>query len=564
MRRLFRRLAGAAFVVALLAPLASAQAPEALMPGVTYEQYVDHTSHGPVAYSVITAPAPTGLTTIGPVMSGNSITGPRLTVTQLERSVTTNGVVAGVNGDFFTGANAVPAGIVISGGALWRAPTPGRSSIGFDASGNMHVGRISFSGTWKGTGQRRPIAGINQQPKANQTVLFTPAWGATTPSLQNAALVVLEPFPKAAVNTDLTAPVAAVPDGQVAIPPDGAVLVATGTAAAKLQAEASADGQVTVRLILPDAWSSVVSALGGGPQLVKGGKALFKTGENLPAEDLATRLPRTAVGQLSDGSVILVTVDGGRPGYSVGMTAYELARTMAKLGAVTAAGLEYGSSVTAAFDGKVLNRPSGPSGEQRVKEALLVQYAGVYAPPPSVPVLTSKSEASAGEQLSYRLTRPSTVTAAVVGPDGASHPVESGPKDVGTYSFTWNAIDAEGTWHWVVQATDDLNRTSTADQPFRLDLTLSGLTVSSAPGSGVKVAFTLSRPASVALEVTGANGTLAQALPAVSLPAGPQTVSWDGTTAGGVKAPPGSYVAGLTVTSAIGTASFEAPFRLQR
>ena len=85
-----------------------------------------------------------------------------------------------------------------------------------------------------------------------------------------------------------------------------------------------------MRLILPDAWSSVVSAVGGGPQLVKGGKPLFTTGENFDPADLTTRQPRTAVGQLADGRVILVTVDGGRPGYSVGMTSYELAKTMAE------------------------------------------------------------------------------------------------------------------------------------------------------------------------------------------------------------------------------------------
>ena len=116
----------------------------------------------------------------------------------------------------------------MSGGALERIPTPARSSIGFDASGAMHVGRISFTGTWQGTGQRRPITAVNQKPRANQTILYTPAWGATTPTAQNAAAVVLEPFPAAAINTDLKATVAAIPDGSTAIPADGAVLVATG------------------------------------------------------------------------------------------------------------------------------------------------------------------------------------------------------------------------------------------------------------------------------------------------------------------------------------------------
>src|SRR5262249_56335926 len=101
------------------------------------------------------------------------------------------------------------------------------SSIGFDANGSMHVGRISFSGTWKGTGQRRPLDGVNQQPRGGQVILFTPAWGASTPDLAAAAYAVLQPFPAAGIGTDLNASVSAAGTGQVAIPPDGAVLVPT-------------------------------------------------------------------------------------------------------------------------------------------------------------------------------------------------------------------------------------------------------------------------------------------------------------------------------------------------
>jgi hypothetical protein len=547
---------------ALLVPIAAAQTP--LMPGVTYDRHVELTPHGPVGYSVITSPPPTGLLSIGPVLAGNTVTGPRATVTQLEQAVSQSSVVAGVNGDFFTSGSNAPSGIVMSGGALERIPTPARSSIGFDANGTMHVGRISFTGTWQGSGQRRPLAAVNQVARGNQTVLYTPAWGASTPTVQNAAEVVLEPFPVAAIDTDLQSTVSAVADGSTAIPADGAVLVATGAAAAKLEAEASQGGSVTVRLILPDAWSSVVSALGGGPLLVKGGKPVFSTSENFDPVDLTSRQPRAAVGQLSDGRVILVTVDGGRPGSSVGMTDFELAQTMAKLGAVTAAGLQDGKFVTAAFDGQLLNRPS-QSAETPVKEALLLQYAGVYAPPPSAPEL-GKDDAAAGEQLAYRITQPSQVTATVVGPDGVSHPVDSGSKQPGTYQFTWTDLYAEGTWHWNVQATDAQNRMSSADQTFVYDLTLSGLSVPSSvsAAAGLHVGFTLSRPATVTLSVAAADGAQVETLPAVQLNAGAQSVSWDGLTTGGAKTPPGAYVATVTETSSIGTTSFHAPFTLHR
>lgn len=533
------------------------------MPGVTYQKQVELTPHGPVAYSVITAPPPTGLYTLAPVLGEGTITGPRETVTQLEQSIVANGPVAGVDGDFFNASNNNPAGIVMVGGQIEHGPTPARSSIGFDANGGMHVGRISFTGTWQGTGQRRPLAAINQQPKANQTVLFTPAYGASTPNVANAAYALLEPFPAAAIDTNLTATVSALPTGPAAIPADGAVLVATGTEAAKLQAEAPVGASVTIQLILPGSWSTVTSALGGGPLLVKGGKAVFSTSELFDSTDLTRRDARAAVGQLADGDVILVAVDGGRPGYSVGMTTYELAQTMARLGAVTAAGLEFGPFVTAAFDGQLLDRPSG-SGQRPVKEALLVQYEGVYAAPPSVPLI-GKDNAAAGEQLSYRIARPSTVTATVIGPDGVSHPVDSGSRQPGSYTFAWNGFDVEGTWHWHVQATDDLGRQSTADQTFQYDLTLSGLTVpgTAATKAGLTVGFTLSRPASVTLQIAAANGTVVDTLPAVQLPTGAQSVAWNGTTAGGVSAPPGSYVATVTETSAVGTASYDAPFALR-
>jgi len=545
---------------------AAAPAPlQTLMPGVTFEQQVELTPHGPVTYSVIDAPPPTGLYSLGPVLSGGTISGGRETVTQIEQSVSTVSTVAGIDGDFFNASNSTPDGIVMAGGQLEHGPTPSRASIGFDTNGGIHVGRIAFTGTWQGTGPRRPLAGVNQKPKANQTVLFTPAWGPSTPDLPpSTALTVLEPL-TANINTDLTATVTATGTGSTPIPADGAVLVATGTEAAKLQAETSQGATATVRLTLPDSWVTVVSALGGGPLLVKDGKPIFSTGENFASRDLTRRDARAAVGQLADGRVVLVAVDSGRPGYSVGMTTYELAETMVKLGAVTAAGLEFGKFVTAAFDGRLLNRPSDPSGQRPVKEALLVQYQGVYLPPLPTPLL-GKDDAAAGEQLSYRLVRPSTVTASVIGPDGVSHVVDSGSKQPGQYTFGWTSFNVEGTWHWNVQATDDLGRQSTGDETFQYDLTLTGLSVPKvvSASAGLDASFVLSRPATVMLQIAAANGTAVNTLPAVQLTAGAQTVSWDGMTSAGVPAPRGAYVAEVTETSSLGTASYSAPFALRK
>ena len=76
---------------AALVPLASAPEPAPLdargADVMVTSSSVELTPHGPVAYSVITAPAPAGLTTIGPVLGAGTVTGPRQTMTQLEERV---------------------------------------------------------------------------------------------------------------------------------------------------------------------------------------------------------------------------------------------------------------------------------------------------------------------------------------------------------------------------------------------------------------------------------------------------------------------------------------------
>src|SRR5206468_5373994 len=142
------------------------------------------------------------------------------------------------------------------------------------------------------------------------------------------------------------------------------------------------------RLILQPGWEGVSQALGGGPALVRDGKPVFRSLELFTTDQLQVRNPRTAVGQLADGRYLFLVVDGRRPGYSTGMTNFELAQTMVRLGAVRASALDAGGSSTMAFDGSVLNRPSDSTGEREVAESLSVFYYGAYAPPVAPEVLS--------------------------------------------------------------------------------------------------------------------------------------------------------------------------------
>ncbi len=82
--------------------------------------------------------------------------------------------------------------------------------------------------------------------------------------------------------------------------------------------------------------------------------------------------------------------------------------------------------------------------------------------------------------------------------------------------------------------------------------------------AGLTVGFTLSRPAAVTLQIAAANGTAVATVPPVQLGAGAQSISWDGTTTGGLAAPPGSYVAQVNEVSSIGKAGLSAPFTVPR
>src|SRR5581483_4660500 len=138
-----------------------------------------------------------GLYGLAPVLAGATVGGGLERVTQLERDVSAQATVAGVDGDFFT-TDVEPSGIVMQGGALLHSPDPARSSAGLDGGGTLHVDRVRFFGTWQGTGQRRPIDGVNTPPAPGQTVLYTAAYGPIAPAAPGSADVVLGAFPPAA------------------------------------------------------------------------------------------------------------------------------------------------------------------------------------------------------------------------------------------------------------------------------------------------------------------------------------------------------------------------------
>ena len=562
-----------AAVAAVAAAPAQAQSRVLLMPGVTYERQVQFTSHGPVAVHVLTAPRPGGAYSLKPVLSNGAIVG-RDRVTSMQRGIR-DATSAGVNGDLFTWADGRPSGMLMQAGVLQHPPLPDRSSLGIAADGSLRVARIRMFGTWRGTGQRRPLD-LNESPSPNGISLFTPAWGPATPVQPGSVEAVLSPLPPTTPNVDLTGPVVQLAQGgNTPIPSGGAVLVARGTAAQRLVEEGPVGTTVTIRLLLNPDTTGLTDAIGGGPALVRDGKPIFRANEAFSTDQLA-RNPRTGVGQLPDGRILFVVVDGRQPGYSVGMTNFELAQTLARLGAVTATGLDAGGSSTMAFDGTLLNRPSDPGGERPVAEGLFVLYTGVTVAPPSEPVLSPNGDGAHDvEALSYALVRSSTVTVSLIGPDKVARVLDQGAKGPGVYRFSWDGTTAdgapapEGQWRLSAAATDDTGQSTTADRFFSLDRTLGALAVSPAfvrigNGGRLRASFSLTRPARVTATLRSRTGAVVATITrAVPRGAGAQTLTWNGRV-GRRYVPSARYVVRIRAVSGVGAAELDAPVTLRR
>jgi hypothetical protein len=525
---------------------------------------------------ILRGPKPVGLYALRPVLSNGALLG-RETVTSMQRRVSSTATVAGVNGDFFTWDEGIPTGMHMESGVLMTPPHPKRSSLGITDDGTLVIDRVAMLGTWQGSSQRRPLGGLNQRPGPEGTSLFTPAWGPTTPAAQGTVEITLNPLPPAAPFTDLTGTVIAVkPGGGTPIPPGGGVLVGRGSSAGRLASEAPVGQEVTARLILRPQWGGVVDAIGAGPVIVRNGQPVFRALEDLTPSQIIPRDPRTGVGQLADGRIVMVAIDGRQPGYSTGLTNFELAQTLVQLGAVRGMALDSGGSTTVAFDGRLLNRPSDPGGERPVGDGLFLFYYGVQAPAPSESVLSPNGDGIAEvESLSYKVVRSSTVTASLIGPDRIPRETQTGTRTPGIYRLTWTGRTSDGTpepegvWRWVINALDDQNQQSSVTRTFFLNNTLGYLRVRPSRvvvrrrSGSLRVGFRLAHPALVTVTIETATGARVRTIQR-RLRAGQTNVRWNGRYGNGVRAFSGPYVARVTTSNSFGKAQLARRFSVRR
>lgn len=85
--------------------------------------------------------------------------------------------------------------------------------------------------------------------------------------------------------------------------------------------------------------------------------------------------PRTAIGQRKDGIVLMLVIDGRRPGHSLGVDMVELTNIMLRYGAYNASNLDGGGSSTIVVEGKTLSVAggSGYTGDRYLPNAWILE-----------------------------------------------------------------------------------------------------------------------------------------------------------------------------------------------
>lgn len=103
------------------------------------------------------------------------------------------------------------------------------------------------------------------------------------------------------------------------------------------------------------------------PFLIINGKPTIKTGDG--GWGIA---PRTVIGQRTDGSVLMLVIDGRQIG-SIGATLKDAQDIMMDFGAHNAANLDGGSSTTLYHEGKLINNPCSKGGPRYVPSAFIIK-----------------------------------------------------------------------------------------------------------------------------------------------------------------------------------------------
>ena len=184
----------------------------------------------------------------------------------MQKRLSPGATMVGVNGDFYADSGR-PSGVLMRDNVVESPPYGDRSSTGVTPEGGLDVRRVEFFGTWRGLGQRRTLNDLNQSPGRERDLALhahlrpddsCPAGRDRGRDLRRSRR--RRRTPTSPGRSSRSRPAAARRSRR-----DGAVLVARGTAGSGCVEESPVGTLLTLRLIFRPEWTGVANAVGGGP-----------------------------------------------------------------------------------------------------------------------------------------------------------------------------------------------------------------------------------------------------------------------------------------------------------
>ena len=264
--------------------------------------------------------------------------------------------VAAVNGDFWKdgqGYDGDPGGVQIHSGEIVSGPGE-KTCFWIDPAGHPQATNVlsRFQITWP-NGAVTPF-GLNEHCSNEGAVLFTPAIGKSTRTSGGREIVLEQDGDHAwlplRAGENYSARVREVRDAGSTALASNVMVLALGPQLLAQAPKIERGARLRISTATFPSLSGVKVAIGGGPILVRGGKAVSFNGTS-------PRAPRTAIGWNSK-YIFLVVVDGRQRSLSIGMDFPELAEYLVKLGCEEAMNLDGGGSTTMWVHGQVVNSPS--------------------------------------------------------------------------------------------------------------------------------------------------------------------------------------------------------------
>ncbi|GIF41748.1 phosphodiester glycosidase family protein [Actinoplanes xinjiangensis] len=313
--------------------------------------------------------------------------------------------IKSVHNKDFNGFDGDPLGVYVQNNNLLSEAVNGRTALLLDgAAGAPRITELTTTTTVTAAdGAQWQIDGIHRKPgkilncggvggdlrpdgtpgdgawrfeactDPDEVVVFRPEWGSTTPAGPAGSVDVV-------VDGNWVARQLRSPAGGP-IPAGTRVLQGIGAGADWLRAHTVIGGRFQPGTQILDPQGQRVSgpnftAITGGPALVRNGEVWinggangWRTSEGYQSPVYFTdRHPRTLVGLTAAGQILLVVVDGRRPGVSIGATIPESAAVMRWLGAVDAMMLGVGGDSTLTINDTLYNRPTDDWGDEAAIE----------------------------------------------------------------------------------------------------------------------------------------------------------------------------------------------------